>query len=258
MTYERDPATAVGVRRFTWPYVPPDVRNLVCLPYAGATSTVFKPLAHALGPMWQVIGIDPPGHGLGVPEMPLTSVPALCDVLATPIADALGSHGYLLGYSVGGYVAHALAAEVEGRAAVTPRALILCAVNPHAFRHLHPVYSALDDDALLEALDRLGGVPEALRGERSIFDMFKHVLRAGFEAYETAPPPAGVVTVPVLAVAGRQDALAQPGNIEGWRAYCRRFHIEQVDGSHVFLPDQKDEVARLLTGFANSLEDGDP
>ena len=255
MTYQRDAATGVAQRTFEWPVRPPDIRKLVCLPYAGGNSTAFRPLAEALGPSWQVVAIDPPGTGLSAPEPPLDEVDALCDVFDAQIAPAAYEGGYLLGYSIGGYVAHALVERWERTGRPTPRGLIMCAVNPPNHRDTHPVFSAYDDEHLLDLLAELGGLPPALREERAIFDMFKHVVRAGFRAYERAPEPRGTVRIPVMMIGGRGDVLAPPANLDGWRAFCRRYQMELVDGPHVFLPDQRGPVAQLITGFAEEVED---
>ena len=253
--YDRDPATGVGRRTFAWPHTPEDVRKLICLPYAGGNSTVFRPLAEALGPMWEVVGIDPPGHVLGASEAPLTSISALVDALDGHVAPDLASDGYLLGYSVGGYVAHALVERWERAGRDRPRGLILCAVNPPGHRDAHPVYSSLDDDALIDALEGLGSASGPVLERRALFDMFKHVVRAGFLAYETAPKPAGAIRTPVLAVGGRDDPLARPSHLDEWRRYCSRFEVTLIDGEHIFLPQRRAELARLVDGFAAACED---
>ena len=255
VSYRRDDTVGVGRRSFEWPVPAPEARKLVCLPYAGGTSTVFRPLAEALGPMWSVVAIDPPGHGLGAPEPPLDSVPDLCDVLDAQLDPNDYADGYLLGYSVGGYVAHGLMARWEAQGRPCPRGLILCAANPYTRRHRHPEYSKLDDNTVIDLLDRLGGLPEALREEREIFDLFKHVVFAGFRAYETAPPPDRAVTAPALAIGGRDDVFAHPDDLDEWHRYCRRLRIERVDGPHILLPDQRAALAQCLVGFASELED---
>lgn len=251
--YERDEGTGVALRYFDWPAPSPEARKLVCVPYSGSTSTVFRPLATALGPMWHVIGVDPPGHGLGAPELPLTSVPDLARVIANQLRDRSLTDGFLLGYSVGGYVAHAMVEAWQATNQPGPRGLILCGVTPPESRDRHPVYSALGDDDLLDALERLGGLPPAIREERSIFDMFKHVVRAGFSAYESAPAPQRAIDTPVLLIGGRQDSLARPEFLDQWRQYCRTVHIELIDGPHIFLPDRRAEVAALIGEFASRL-----
>ncbi len=254
LLYERDPNSGVGLRTFEWPVWPSEVRNLICLPYAGGNSTAFRPLAEALGPTWRVIAVDPPGHGLGVPEAPLDDVPQLCDVLDACLpTDSYAGH-YLFGYSVGGYVAHALVSRWEQRGRPGPRGLILGAVNPPQCREQHPRFSEYDDEALLGVLDQLGGIPAALREERAIFDLFKHVVRAGFRAYETAPEPEAPVRTPVLIVGGQQDRFARPAHLKQWDSFCRRLKIELVDGPHVFLPERRVDLARCLIAFAEELE----
>ena len=254
-SYHRDAATGVGQRTFDWPVRPPQPRKLLCLPYAGGTSTAFRPVAQALGPAWTVTSVDLPGHGLGAIEAPLESVPDLCQVIDAQVDPARYADGYLLGYSLGGYMAHGLMTRWETDGRPRPRGVIMVAVNPPRRRHLHPVYSELDDDALWTALDELGGLPNALRNDRLVFNMFKHVVRAGFRAYETAPEPNAVIEAPVLAVGASQDTVAATTHLAEWRAYCRRLRIDEVDGPHIFLPEKARALAQSVTEFADSLEE---
>ena len=254
-SYQRDGATGVGVRTFDWPVKPPEVRKLVCLPYAGGTSTAFRGLAEALGPTWDITAIDLPGHGFGAPEPPLASVPALCDVVDDQLDSTRYAGGYLLGYSVGGYVAHRLVSRWESEGRPGPVGLVLCACTPPQYRDQHPVYSEFEDGALFDELVRMGGVPDALREERDTFDLFKHVVRAGFQAYETAPLPERTVKTPVLVVGGAKDAVATQERLRGWSRFCRRMRVEQVDGPHIFLPAQRSALAGCLGAFADELEE---
>ncbi len=254
-SYHRDPATGVGQRTFDWTVCPAEARNLLCLPYAGGTSTAFRSLAQALGPTWRVASVDPPGHGLGAPEAPLESVSDLCDVIDAQVDPACYADGYLLGYSLGGYVAHGLMARWEAEGRPRPRGVIMVAVNPPRRRHLHPVHSELNDDDLWTALDALGGLPDALRNDRLVFHLFKHIVRAGFRAYETAPEPQAAIETPVLAVGASRDEVAATTHLTEWRAYCRRLRIDEVDGPHIFLPGQARALAQCVTEFADSLEE---
>ncbi|MEO1334974.1 MAG: alpha/beta fold hydrolase [Myxococcota bacterium] len=253
ITYQRDSATGVGQRAYVWPVTDADVRKLVCLPFAGGTSPAFRPLAEALGPMWSVLAIDPPGHVFGAEEPALDDVEALCDVLEDQLDPDTYADGFLLGYSVGGYVAHRLMQRWEAVDAPRPRGLILCAVNPPNRRDGHR-FSEYSDDELFDLLDRLGGMHPQVRENRELFDLAQPALRAGFRAYEVAPMPSRAVRAPVLAVGGHADELARPQNLDGWREFCPHLTIDLVDGRHIFLDDQRAALAKSLTRFADLVE----
>ncbi|MEM7679155.1 MAG: alpha/beta fold hydrolase, partial [Myxococcota bacterium] len=251
ITYQRDSATGVGLRTFAGQAA--DARKLVCLPFAGGTSPSFRPLAEALGPTWLMTAVDLPGHVFGAVEPPLDSIEALCDVLEDQLTPEIYADGYLLGYSVGGYIAYGLMERWEARDAPRPRGLILCAANPHTRRQGHR-FSQYTDDEMFDLLERLGGMYPQVRENRELFDLAQPALRAGFAAYETAPLPTRTLETPTLLVGGRSDVLAKPENLDAWRQFCPRLTIEMVDGRHIFLDDRRVELAKILTHFADRVD----
>lgn len=238
----------VAVRTWEHPEASANPSKILCFPFSGGGSTAFKPLAAALGPAWAVHAVNPPGHGLGALHRAIDSVPELVEVYLECLPPDVFEDALVLGYSVGGYVAHHLLSHPRGPRA---RGLVMCAVPPYDLRD--QTYSDLSDDALFEGLLRLGGIPQGLGDAKAAFGMFSHVVRADFRAYEGCPVPGGRVDVPTLVVAGADDPIYRPEWFEHWRPFFPRAASATVEGSHVFLPTNSEGLAAEIQRWSSAL-----
>lgn len=241
---------ALDIALRTWVHddAPPNPKKLLCFPFSGGGSSVFKPLAAALGSGWAVHAVNPPGHGLGAERAPVDSVPQLTEEYLQCLPAELLEDTLVLGYSVGGYVAHHLLQALEQSAGPRPRGLILCAVPPYERRGQN--YSELDDPALLAGLTQLGGIPEGLANATRAFSMFAHVVRADFRAYEQCPIPERSLTTPTLVLAATQDTVYRPEWFEEWAAFLDRPSSATVAGPHILLPQRAPELAAAIVDWA--------
>lgn len=247
----------VAIRSWAFEDQPSKRTKLLCFPFSGGGSTAFKPLATALGSGWATHAVNPPGHGLGAQLPPFDAVPKLVEHYLDCLPLELFEDAIVLGYSVGGYVAHhlllALAARPDGP---RPRGLVMCAVPPYARRAR--TYSDMDDAELFEGLSRLGGIPQGLRDARGAFSMFAHVVRADFRAYETCPVPSGRLDLPTLVVGATDDPIYRPEWLPEWTPFFANAQGDTVPGGHVFLTDHSAELARVLENWRAACELAQP
>ena|GEM_PF-600502 len=225
--------------------------KLLCFPFSGGGSTAFKPLAAALGPTWQVHAVNPPGHGLGAQLEPFDDVPKLVEHYLDCLPDDLLRDCVLLGYSLGGYVAHHMLLQLQARGRPLPRALVMCAVPPYERRAR--TYSDMSDDELFDGLTRLGGIPKGLGDARSAFSMFAHVVRADFRAYERCPLPDAQLDLPTLVIAGREDPIYRPEWLSEWTAFFKAPEGRSVPGPHIFVTEHSAELAAELSAWRRTL-----
>lgn len=242
----------VAIRTWVYPDKPGNPSKILCFPFSGGGSTAFKPLAAALGPAWRVSAVNPPGHGLGALHRALDSVPELVARYLECLPPELIEGAVVLGYSVGGYVAHHLLTALAARpGAPRPRGLVMCAVPPYERRDR--AYSELPDGELFDGLSQLGGIPKGLGDAKSAFSMFAHVVRADFRAYERCPVPSGRLDLPTLVVAGSEDPIYRPEWFSLWGRFFSSPTPATVRGSHVFLPDNSPGLARAIEAWASAL-----
>jgi external thioesterase TEII len=224
---------------------------LLCIPFAGGQSLAFRPLAEQLPPEWGIAAIDPPGHGW-CPGEPLTSVDAMVATYHQHIPADHWNQVTLVGHSLGGCVAYALADQLD-RAGLTPRALILSGTRPPHRRDDYDSFLAMDDPTLLRVLIEVGGVPAEWASEPEIFDHFKAALRADFQAFEDFKIPRPLPHIPTIAIGGMQDVVCRPEHVFEWSTVTPGCRIDFVAGAHMFLQTNPRPLAQRIVDFLASL-----
>lgn len=211
--------------------------QLVCLPYAGGNSAVYRPWAQGLAPGVELLCADYPGHGRRFSEPLPRSMADLLPGLADEVAGARNAPLYLFGHSMGGLVAFELAKELTRRG-TPPAALFVSAVHPPQWNPRGNIHE-LDDEALLERLVLLGGIPAEVLADQQLIEVVLPVLRADVRVRETYTPlPGPALPCPVTALAGTGDRAVGAAEMAGW-AQCTDGGFDQAEfpGGHFFLTD---------------------
>jgi surfactin synthase thioesterase subunit len=111
----------------------------------------------------------------------------------------------------------------------------------------------LDDRSLFKELQELGAVPKRLS-----FAMAQHSLtvlrndQAMFCNYDSGETR---ISVPILALAGKDDKMTSAAALADWADYTSKFlSVEWLDGQHYFIIDQPDRVALHVNKFCKVVE----
>jgi surfactin synthase thioesterase subunit len=218
--------------------------RLFCLPHAGSGPARYLRWAGRL-PGIDVIGVCLPGHERRVAEPPLRRVPDIVDALADAVGPHLDRPFAVLGHSFGGLLAFALARHLEAGGA-RPRHLFVSRAAPS--RTTEPPVAALDDEAFVAHVRRLGGLDPDVLAHPDLVDLVTPALRADYEAAEAhTPDPAATVIAPITALGGLHDPAAPPGALIAWgRHTTGRFTRITLPGGHFALFDQEHNVLRAV------------
>lgn len=216
--------------------------SLLCFPHAGGSARSFAALARALPRDWTVYAVDPPGR-LGTPGDPLTRVEDMVDTYLEVLPPEVW-RSFMLGHSLGGYVALALAQRLAGRA----RGLAILASTPPQLKATRDGSSELSDEQLAAWSGRLGfdlaqqlpadalaALTRALRA-----DLTAHA-RFHFEGQKK-------LGVPVLFCGGQTDALCPPESFARWRDVLSG-KLSFSSGGHFFVQSHATELAAELNTF---------
>ncbi|MEU9155366.1 alpha/beta fold hydrolase [Streptomyces sp. NPDC048417] len=218
--------------------------RLLCFPHAGASGSVFAGWPAALGDHTEVVPVALPGRGAREARTRISGLgPLLAHLME--LTEPLRTGPYVLyGHSLGGLIAHALAAELRRLGLPRPGLVMVgAAVPPHLTAPLRGC-AELPDADLLDLLVAYGTMPErALRWPQRVLPALRDDLRLA-EALAAASVGA-VVDAPLLAVAGSGDAVAPPAVMAEWaRCAGSSFRLARVPGGHLFA--DRPPVLRLV------------
>ncbi|WP_239376934.1 alpha/beta fold hydrolase [Frankia sp. Cj5] len=224
---------------------------VLCFPHGGGSAHTFAPLGDWTPDGYAAIAVDPPGRPR-TGGAPLAHLADLVDLYARRIpADLLG--GVLLGHSVGGYVAAALAARlaVQGRPA---RAVVVAAAVPAHFLDPGRPLSRMSDEERLRWCRSLGTLPGSEDDGRVLFELFADAIRADCAVYESARDVAMGHDEPMLVLGGDEDPVCPAAQIAGWRDTHPRAVVTMIPAGHM-IPRSAPrrftaEVAAFLAGLA--------
>jgi len=247
--YERLAGGRIGLRQFR--KATSAAPRLLCLPFAGGQSLAFRQLARNLPETWGVWAIDPPGHGWAAGE-PLERVDTMVEQYLTHLPFDLTEGVVLLGHSLGGCVAFAMARRLSDMGH-PPWALVLSGTRPPHRKRDYESFLSMDDHALLHTLINLGGVPTQWAEEPEIFNHFKDAIRADFRAFESYAI-VRPLDLPALACGGMQDVVCRPEHLMEWTRYCPGCQVEFVAGDHMFIQNNAASVAERITKFLDDLQ----
>ena len=232
---------------------------------------VFAPLVRALEATFNVITVDLPGHGGSRDSALPLALDPVADALAALIDAQSSKHALVVGWSLGGLVATALAARHPDRV----RGLAMVAASPRFVQG--PDWPAGMDPRVFELFgeelgrDYRGTLDRFLmleaQGSAHLREELRYLRDAVYARGEPAPRALqeglGLLhdsdlrtTLPGLAmpslwIAGRRDRLVSPQAMHAAAALAPRSRFQQYDhaGHAPFLTEPK-AVAEALTAFA--------
>ncbi|MBO0930524.1 alpha/beta fold hydrolase [Fibrella aquatilis] len=202
---------------------------LVFLHYFGGSALSWTAVLDSLLADYQCVAVDLPGFGESPPLSDHQTVDEVAAVVADALAAQLGNNPFVLvGHSMGGKIALAIAAGLPGHAPPAGlRGLVLLATSP-------PGPEPIPDDSRQEMLDKPGLSPEKQReaAEKTMAKITRKPLadaaRAQIIADNLRASPEGWIawpavgsraditdrmariTVPVTLLAGEEDAALDP------------------------------------------------
>ena len=210
--------------------------RLIAFHHAGGSAAMYHPMAAELPADWELLVLDLPGRGKRYTEEPITTMPELVARVVEDVRPWLDAPVALFGHSLGAILAAEVARACETLGTppiwVGVSGRIAPALQSQARR-----LSDLDDDALLEAVIGLGGMPERVRDIPELRKHFLRVVRADIavlESYQPTPDRAALGCA-VTAFAGTSDVWAPPTTMRPWARETRDdFRMRLFEGGHFY------------------------
>ena len=222
--------------------------RLICLPYAGGNSALFRSWQEALPPHVQVTPVELPGHGYRYREPLLYSMPDVVETLAANVVPLLDRSFAIFGYSLGALIGFELSRHLRRYHDRIPERLFVAACRPPFLPDSRPPLHNLPEHQFRQELRRLGGTPKEVLERDELMRLMLPMLRADFAVLETYEyQPDGPLSCPIIALAGTEDAEAPPETIAAWsRETAARSALHLLPGGHFFIQSARVALLRIV------------
>ncbi len=225
----------------------PDAWILFCLHFAGGTAAVFREWPQYAPPGVVICRVQLPGHGTRMGENLLTDMGSVLDGLEDAISPWLSHRFAFFGHSMGGTIAAEWTIRLQESGFSLPKCLFLSASEP-THRKWRPSCRNLSAEAFRAFVFKNGGTPQEVMEHEELMEIFEPILRADYTVLETwSPKPIRFIHVPVVAFAGREDAVVPSEVVSEWEIFAASsWAMKVVPGGHFFIHTQADLLRKSV------------
>lgn len=230
------------------------MRNIFLFPYGGGSASSYRSYVDGFpGNIGRVVPVEIPGRGKRSQEEHAKSIQE-CAARTLQEIDTT-SEGYILhGHCMGALLAFETIKLIEASGRQLPRFMVASGRNaPNHVNEWLRRMPGLDDRSLFKELQEFGVVPKRL--SFAMAQNFLTVLRHDQTMFSNYDPGDARISVPILALAGKDDKMTGASGLADWSDYTTKFaSIEWFDGQHYFIFDQLDRVALQIEKFSKVVD----
>jgi len=224
--------------------------KIICLPFAGAGYYSYRPIFNNQT-YFEPVYCELPGRERRINEPVVSTLYEAAEDIYRQIRPLLHGEYVLWGHSMGSELARLLLEKMQSEGDQLPVHLLVSgreapSVDKRNNRYLLP------RNQFIEALRRLGGVPEEILLNSEVMDFFEPILRNDFKLIETFfEPELSPLTLPVSVIIGDQDEVRPEEALPWKKISLGDFDLKMMRGNHFFIFDQPD---LLLAYFIKRIE----
>jgi surfactin synthase thioesterase subunit len=229
---------------------PTDTTKLVCLPYAGAGASFYRPWAALAGDALEIVPLQLPGRERLIDERPHRDVHQAVDTLLPQLRKRLGSGDHrvaLFGHSLGAVLAYELAHRLTTEPGVQVVHLFVSG-SPRPGQGREQRASGLSDDDFLARVGEFAGYSHPAFDDPEMREMLLPTLRADVEMHETYVPSTSLpLDAPLTVIRGEDDTLVGHDDAASWDKACGRdFDHVEIPGGHMYLTESAPALVRMI------------
>ncbi|WEH12491.1 alpha/beta fold hydrolase [Streptomyces sp. VNUA24] len=228
-----------------------DTIKLICLPYAGAGASFYRPWTALAGDALEIVPLQLPGRERLIDEEPYRDVHRAVDGLLGRLREGFGDDGgqrvAVFGHSLGAVLAYELAHRLVDEPGVELlHAFVSGSPEPNQGRELRA--TGLSDEEFLARVGEFAGYHHPALDDPEMREMILPALRADVEMHENYTPSTGLpLQAPLTVVRGEDDDLVGYDDAESWSKVAGRdFEHVEVPGGHMYLTDAAPALVRLI------------
>ena len=174
--------------------------------------------------------------------------------LFTEQADFFADKNFILyGHSFGALVAFQLAQALQAQGIKDQGVCVSARRAPHLQAQMK--ITDLSESEFLVELERLGGLPAAIRGSQEMMDFYLPVIKSDLalnDQFEN--DPGQTITTPIYLYSATEDKVANAEELAAWKfATTSRFEHKVFEGGHFFIQDSLTEFMASLRSVLATL-----
>ncbi|MFJ2026549.1 thioesterase II family protein [Streptomyces sp. NPDC087897] len=236
---------------------------LICLPFAGAGPSFFTPWQHLAPEGLRILPVSLPGREKRFAEPAYTSAAPAADDAYTQVAAALGSgaggggRAVLFGHSMGAVLAYEVAHRIERSGGAIRLDTLVVSGAPGPWTPRTDRADGLPDEEFAARVRTFAGYDHPALAHPEMRELLLPTLRADVRLHETYVPSfEGPLSVPVLSVRGRDDALVGAAEAAGWgRATTGKLTVAEPAGGHMYLAERPGDLLDLVAAEVRAAGD---
>jgi medium-chain acyl-[acyl-carrier-protein] hydrolase len=209
---------------------------LFCVPYAGASASVYRDWVLQAPEFLQVCPVELPGKGRLIREPFANSLDTLARAISEEVSAYADRPYAIFGHSMGALLTYEVAVQLESAGQPHPFKIFLSGALPPFSARKKRMVSDLPNAPFLDHLGELQGTPDAVLNNQELMQFFLPVLRSDFrlcEEYVMCEPR--LLRGPVTALSGEQDEKTPEADMLLWKRATRgAFESRRYPGDHFF------------------------
>jgi surfactin synthase thioesterase subunit len=225
--------------------------TLVCLPFAGAGASFFRPWAALTGEAIEIVAPQLPGRDRRIDDQPHRDVPAAIEEVLPGLSAHLDPRRSLVlfGHSLGAVLAYELAYRLTSRSDDVAGLVVSGSPGPWTPRERRA--TGLPDEEFLLRVREFAGYSHEALADREMRQLILPTLRADVEMHESyLPRDDAPLPVPIISLRGREDHLVSSEQAGQWAtATSKDFTLVEVPGGHMYLTGGAEPVLRHVETF---------
>lgn len=218
--------------------------KIICVPYAGGSSSVFAKWKKYISPDIEIIAPELAGRGARCRESFYSSIQFAAEDIYRIVSEKnIDDRFAIFGHSMGCFIAYELYRKICGDPQLKSK-LVHIFMSGNYAPHLnnnsehHTEFYKLEAEGIKEELIRLGGTAKEIFDDPVFAQYFLPIIRSDYYITETYEPESlEKFTCGCTVYNGLEDELT-PEDLESWRVYSPcGFTIKNFSGNHFFIND---------------------
>lgn len=225
--------------------------KLICLPHAGGMTSSYWQWTGYISEDIELVPMELAGRGIRFKDPFYADMREAIEDLYQKLTKEVRNDDYVIfGHSMGSTLAYELALKIERAKFFLPKHIIFSGKEPICSKVETGGFDIGNDNAILDELTRMGGMPQKLLENKEIMQMFLPIIKADLHMLnEYACKSLIPLEVPISIFYGMQDEYVAEGKIMlGWKVYSTiSCDFYQFNGRHFYLFEDIANVVNTIT-----------